>query len=77
MKKVSIGVDDLATTNPEILKEWDYEKNYPLTPKDVSIGSGKKVWLKCQNCGNKWMATIYNRSYGTGCPNCRFSKKIN
>ena len=76
LKQVKEGTR-LFDKRPDLVKEWDYEKNYPLTPKEVSIGSGKKVWWKCQNCGNKWMATIYNRSHGTGCPNCRFSKKIN
>lgn len=27
---------------PELAKEWDYEKNYPLTPKDVTAGSKKR-----------------------------------
>ena len=43
MKKVSIGVDDLATTNPEILKEWNYEKN-DILPTSVTKGSSRKVW---------------------------------
>lgn len=25
-KKIIIGFNDLATTNPELLEEWDYEK---------------------------------------------------
>ena len=35
------GYNDLATTNPEIAKEWDYEKN-DLTPDMVMAGSNKK-----------------------------------
>ena len=26
------GFNDLATTNPELVKDWDYKKNYPITP---------------------------------------------
>jgi hypothetical protein len=42
----------LAFVSPELAKEWDYEKNYPLTPEDVFAKSGKKVWWKCRKCGN-------------------------
>lgn len=38
------GVNDLATTNSELVKEWNYEKNLNLTPFDVTAGSRKKVW---------------------------------
>ena len=36
------GVNDLSTTNPELAKEWNYEKNVNLTPHDVTAGSHKK-----------------------------------
>lgn len=26
-----------------LIEQWDYKKNYPLTPKDISFGSTKKV----------------------------------
>jgi hypothetical protein len=28
-----------------------------------------KVWWRC-NQGHEWQATIANRNYGTGCPEC-------
>lgn len=28
----------------DLLSEWDSKRNHPMTPKDVTIGSGKKVW---------------------------------
>ena len=39
----------LAEHNPELLKEWDYEKNNELglTPETISYGSAKKVWWIC------------------------------
>ncbi len=61
----------LNETRPDLVKEWNKEKNAPLTPKDFTCGSGKKVWWKCSKCGYEWQATIYNRNYGTGCPKCR------
>lgn len=36
------GANDLSTTNPELAKEWNYEKNVNLTPHDVTAGSHKK-----------------------------------
>jgi|GEM_PF-59656 len=64
-----VGKTDLATLKPELAKEWNYEKNYPLTPKMFSAGSGKKVWWNCV-CGHEWQAAIYTRSTGNGCPYC-------
>jgi len=63
----------LFDDNSPLLKEWNYQKNVDITPKDVSSKSGIKVWWKCSKCGNEWNAKIFNRSYGTGCPKCRYS----
>lgn len=42
------GVNDLATTRPDLAQEWNYEKNGNLTPHDVTVGSNKKVWWLCE-----------------------------
>ena len=67
------GYNDLATTNPELLKEWDYEKNDKLgiKPDEVTKGSKKKVWWKCSKCGYEWQAIIDSRVRGSGCSNYR------
>lgn len=59
-----------------ILEAWDYEHNYPLTPKDVSFSSQKKVfWKGC--CGHSWEARISNRFYeDSGCPYCSNQKVL-
>lgn len=67
---VKSGINDLATKNPELAKEWNYEKNGVLKPEDVSSCSGKKVWWKCSKCGREWEATVHNRSNGRGCADC-------
>ncbi len=66
----------LRVSHPELSKEWDFEKNYPLKPDDVSAGSNKKVWWKCK----------YNHSFNTviacrtirmtGCPYCSRKKLL-
>lgn len=69
--KILAGYNDLATTNPELVKEWNYDKNIPITPNNVSSGSDKVVWWKCGKCNIEWQASIYNRNKGyKGCPNC-------
>ena len=68
--KIKIGFNDLTTTNPELSKEWDYEKNDGLLPTDVVKGSEKKVWWKCTAKGHSWYATINSRVAGNNCPIC-------
>ena len=68
-KKIKEGINDLATTHPELITEWDYEKNIIL-PTVVSKGSHKKAWWKCEN-GHSWETPIYVRTkMGCGCPTC-------
>ena len=69
-KRVIVGETDLATLNPSLASEWFFDKNGDLKPTDVSPGSNRKVWWKCQNCGHTWQALIWSRSRGRGCPNC-------
>lgn len=65
----------LMEKNPNLAKEWNYEKNYPLTPNDVTCGSGKKVWWKCEN-GHEWQSRIDHRSKGTKCIYCVGQKAV-
>ena len=69
-KKTLGGFNDLMTTNPELCTEWDYEKNSDLTPCDVTAGSGKKVWWKCNN-GHEWEESVALRTgRNSKCPYC-------
>lgn len=38
----------LAMTYQEVAEQWDYGKNGELTTKDVTKGSRKSVWWKCE-----------------------------
>jgi hypothetical protein len=63
--------DSLADLHPELLREWDYEKNNGLTPRMFKSGSTQKVWWKCSVCKHSWETDIYHRAKGhTGCPLC-------
>lgn len=67
--KVSIE-KSLWKLNPKLAKEWDYDKNHGLTPKDVTTGSKKKVYWICKKKSHSWRAVIYSRNKGRGCPYC-------
>lgn len=67
-RKVLKGFNDIATTNPDILNEWDYDKN-AISPFEVSFGSEKIVWWKCEH-GHEWQAMVGDRVRGRGCPIC-------
>lgn len=69
-KQLIKGTNDLATTHPEVAKEWYQPKNGNLTPSGVSYGSSKSVFWRCQKCGYEWTAKIANRVNGRGCPCC-------
>lgn len=68
-KKVLKGFNDLASQDPELAKEWHPEKNGNLTPEDVTVSSGKKVWWLCKN-RHEFLAAVYIRKSGRGCPYC-------
>ncbi len=62
--KVSVGFNDLATTNPELASQadgWD--------PTTLSAGSNKKVGWKCK-FNHRWKSRVAKRSKGQGCPIC-------
>ena len=63
----------LQALNPKLAKQWHPNKNGDLTPSDVMMGSGKKVWWQCER-GHEWEATINSRTRGNGCPYCNKMK---
>ena len=64
------GVNDLVSTRPDLLTEWDYEKNAGLDPSEFLPNSNKVVWWRCSKCGYDYKASIANRNKGTGCARC-------
>ena len=69
MKKVNVGVNDLATLYPDLALQWHPTKNGDLKPDDVTPGSGKDVWW-LGTCGHEWKTLVKNRTKGVGCPIC-------
>lgn len=62
----------LATTHPNLIKQWHPDKNNNLTPYDVCAGSNKKVWWICDKSGDhEWKTSIVKKVLeNTGCPAC-------
>lgn len=52
-----------------LLAQWHPTKNAPLTPQEISYGSKRSIWWRCEK-GHEWQAMAYTRTGGTGCPYC-------
>jgi DNA-directed RNA polymerase subunit RPC12/RpoP len=75
-RRTIIGENDLFTTNPDLLKEWNYKKNINVDPKTIKSGSNKKVWWICDK-GHEWEAKVLNRKNNNNCPVCYKTKSFN
>lgn len=64
------GYNDLATTDPDVLNEWDYEKNTDISPTQISRQSLRFVWWKCA-FGHTRRDRVANRAVlKKRCPTC-------
>ena len=74
--KIWEGYNDLASTHPELCKEWHPSKNGSLKPTDVTSGSDKKIWwylpyddpVTGKHFDFEWEAKVSSRTNGNGCP---------
>lgn len=68
-RKIS-DTNTLAAEYPELLTEWDYEKNSGLIPEEVVSGSARVAHWKCKR-GHTFTAPIVRRTQaGSQCPKC-------
>lgn len=68
------GINDLATTDPDLASEWNPTLN-SLKPTEVTRGQSKMIYWVCSNCGNVWQDTLNHRSGGRGCSLCKKQNK--
>ncbi|WP_022755212.1 zinc-ribbon domain-containing protein [Butyrivibrio fibrisolvens] len=74
-KRVVEGINDFATLYPELLDEWNYEKN-KTNPSQVGASSIKLFHWKCVK-GHEWRTSIAHRTKDkSGCPYCAGQKVI-
>ena len=66
---------NLHVLRPDLAKEWHPSKNGALGPKDVTLGSRKKVWWLCDH-GHWWLASVSDRVRGMKCTYCRDLKVL-
>ena len=70
------GLNDLDTTRPDLVEEWNCEKNGDLLPTKISRGYGHKVWWKCKE-GHEWQASTNSRdNMDSGCPACSKGNRV-
>ena len=60
---------NLGVINPGLAREWHPTRIGDLNPRNVTPGSGRKVWWICIS-GHEWEAPVYSRNRGSGCPVC-------
>jgi hypothetical protein len=61
----------LASLRPAIARQWHKTRNGDLSPRDVTIMSGRTAWWKCTNGpDHEWRAAVDQRTRGRGCPFC-------
>jgi hypothetical protein len=76
-RKIVIGFNDLASTHPDLIKQWHVIKNGNLRPEGVSKGTREKLWWICEKA-HEWMAYITDRTKSNphGCPVCSGNKTL-
>jgi len=62
----------LATQFPNLVREWDSERNESLTPRSVASSSHFRVWWRCaRDPAHRWKSRIDDRTrHEAGCPVC-------
>lgn len=65
----------LGITHPELAKEFDSEKNEGVKIENITHGTERLVWWKCELCGESWRHSVFRRTIGQGgCPVCKRNK---
>lgn len=70
-KRAIPGQTDMQTLRPDMMEQWDWEKNTGMDPWQILPASHEKAWWRCEK-GHSWKAMIYarTRENGSGCPYC-------
>lgn len=68
-QKPIVGVNDLPTLRPDLMEDWDYQKN-TIDPHTLMPNSNINVYWKCHVCGYEYMTNVANKNKGYGCKRC-------
>ncbi|DBA66760.1 TPA: hypothetical protein ACH3X2_001907 [Trebouxia sp. C0005] len=66
---------NISLLRPELQRQWHHAKNQHLGDRQITGGSGLRVWWSCNQCPcglpHEWLATVSNRQdSGNRCPFC-------
>lgn len=77
--KVKKGFNDVATTHPYILLDWDFESNV-INPYEITAGSSHVANFKCKICGCKYSSPVSTKTRAgrenLGCPDCAARRNV-
>lgn len=75
-KRAIPGETDLVTLRPDLMEQWDFEKN-TLNPGELTVASHDKAWWKCE-LGHSWQSMVFSRTRenSAGCPYCTGRKVL-
>lgn len=62
-------INSLANKRPDLLQIWNYEKNKE-NPFEVTCGSAKKFWWKCNICEDTYPMSVNKKTSNRGCSIC-------
>ena len=74
-RQVQVGINDMASTHPELARQWHPVKNLPLTPESVIGSHSGQLWWICDS-GHEFVSRGQKRASGTGCPVCQNQKLL-
>ena len=68
----------LIDSYPDLLSEWDYEKNNHenINVSKITYGSRVKAYWKCLVCNGSYWMKVHHRTSGHGCPYCAGQKVL-
>ena len=74
-RRPSSAGPDISLLRPELQRQWHHAKNQHLGDRQITTGSGLRVWWSCDQCPcglpHKWLATVNLRqNMDYHCPYC-------
>lgn len=77
-KRILVGFNDLASQRPDLVLQWDNEKN-EKSPSEVMVKSGYKAYWLCEK-GHSYQTAVSERTRtdgkATACPYCAGKKVL-
>ncbi|WP_192582192.1 zinc-ribbon domain-containing protein [Rhodococcus wratislaviensis] len=51
----------LADKRPDVVADWNWDRNSNITPDQVGVNSARMIWWRCSDCGHEWSSPIKSR----------------